>query len=466
MNAATSIERLNIADLIPYAANARTHSDKQVDQIATSIREFGFTNPVLIDANGTIVAGHGRVMAARKLGMKTVPCIRLGYLTPAQVRAYVIADNKLALNAGWDDELLAAELKELAGSGFDIVLTGFSQAEIKALLEDYDGQAQNGSDTDEQTPDRAEQAQAKWCVKLGDVWKLGQHLIACGDSTYHKVWDRLLGPERAQVTHTDPPYGVSYKDSHGVGIQNDSLQGNDLADLVREAMLRCVERSRDDAAFYIWHSTSTRRDFEHALDTIGLQERQYLTWVKESFTLGRSDYHWQTEPCFYAEKSGHRARWFGDRCQSTVWTISSVSPSPGSYTIANGLHISDGAKAELFIKSTKPKSAGKVRHVRIKPGDSIAITADGRTTAWQIGRDSKSEYYHPTQKPVAIPEMAISNSSAPGDIILEPFSGSGSTLLARQNLGRRCRACDIEPKFVAVALERWSIATGKTPTRC
>jgi DNA modification methylase len=460
-----TIEQIKVDDLIPYATNSRTHSAEQVAQIAASMVEFGWTNPVLIDTRGTIVAGHGRVMAARKLGMETVPCIRLGHLSPAQVRAYVIADNKLALNAGWDEELLAAELRALAENGFEIGLTGFEPSELKKLLDDNEEDSGSSNDAAEAI-DRAEQAQAKWGVKLGDFWRMGSHIIACGDSTDPNVWSRMLGGEKAQLTHTDPPYGVSYKDSAGVGIQNDSLQGNDLAALVREALMRCIEMSRDDAAFYIWHATSTRRDFEHALDTVGLQERQYITWVKESFTLGRSDYHWQTEPCFYAEKSGHRAKWFGDRCQSTVWTIGATDPKQGTYTVANGIHISDGDKAELFIKSSKPKSAGKIRHIRIKQGESIDLTSDGRTTAWQIGRDPKNEYYHPTQKPVAIPEMAIVNSTAPGDIVLEPFSGSGSTLLACQNLGRRCRACDIEPKFVAVAIERWSIATGKTPTKC
>lgn len=458
------IEQIKVSDLIPYATNSRTHSPEQVAQIAASMVEFGWTNPVLIDAHGTIVAGHGRVMAASKLCMETIPCIRLGHLKPAQVRAYVIADNKLALNAGWDEELLTNELKAVQADGL-LSLTGFSEQELNDLIDEAASDTTAGADETDASEDRAAEALKKWNVKLGDFWKLGDHVIACGDSTDKKVWDKLLGGQRAQLTHTDPPYGVAYKDSKGVGIQNDSLQGNALADLVRDAMSRCIERSNDDAAFYIWHATSTRRDFEHALDAIGLQERQYLTWVKDSFTLGRSDYHWQTEPCFYAEKCGHRAKWFGDRAQATVWRVGSINASKSTYTIANGILISNGANAELFIKGKKPKSSGKIRHVRLDKGGSIALTADAVTNAWQIERDSKVDYYHPTQKPVAIPAMAIENSSGRGDIVLEPFSGSGSTLLACETLGRRCRACDIEPKFVAVAIERWSNLTGNTPTR-
>jgi len=460
-----TIEQIKVDDLIPYATNSRTHSAEQVAQIAASMVEFGWTNPVLIDTHGTIVAGHGRVMAARKLGMETIPCIRLGHLSPAQVRAYVIADNKLALNAGWDEELLVSELKSIQADGlFDA--TGFSEQEMNDLLDENATDITASSDENDASEDRAEKALKKWNVQLGDFWKLGDHVIACGDSTDKKVWDKLLNGQRAQLTHTDPPYGVAYKDSDGVGIQNDSLQGNALADLVREAISRCIEHSNDDAAFYIWHAYSTRRDFEHALDTLGLQERQYITWVKEHFTFGRSDYHWQTEPCFYAEKCGQRAKWFGDRTHTTVWRINNIKASNSTYTIANGILISNGANAELFIKGKKPKSTGKIRHVRLENGESIALTTDAVTNAWQIERDTKADYYHPTQKPVAIPAMAIENSSNRGDIVLEPFSGSGSTLLACENLGRRCRACDIEPKFVAVALERWSIATGKTPIRC
>ena len=452
-----TLETVPLSSISPDPANTRKHSRRNLDAIKASLRRFGQQKPIVVDVKGVVLAGNGTLAAATELGWPEIQIVRTE-LAGVDATAFGIADNRTAELAEWDANL-GDVLASLKAEDFPLAEIGFDEDDLAELA----GEPEPSDADAEPQIDKAEELRAKWGVELGQVWQLGEHRIACGDSTDAKVWDGLLGIERAQLTHTDPPYGVAYKDSKGVGIQNDSLQGNALSDLVHSALSRCIERSNDDAAFYIWHATSTRRDFERALDTLGLQERQYLTWVKDSFTLGRSDYHWQTEPCFYAEKCGHRAKWFGDRAQATVWRVGSIKPSKSTYTIANGILISNGANAELFIKGKKPKSAGKIRHVRLDKGDSIALTADAVTNAWQIERDSKADYYHPTQKPVAIPAMAIENSSTRGDIVLEPFSGSGSTLLACETLGRRCRACDIEPKFVAVALERWADATGKEP---
>ncbi len=462
-----NIECVPIGSLAPYAGNARIHSPEQIDQIAASIREFGWTSPILVAGKAKkslqVVAGHGRLLAAAKLGMQVVPIIRLDHLTPTQIRAYIIADNKLTLNAGWEDQTLAAELKALSDVGFDLSLTGFSDDEMKEILGEDESTMSAGCD--EPDASKADECQAKWKVKDGDLWILGDHRIACGDSEKLEVWERLLGNDRAQCTFTDPPYGVDYQDDRGTTIANDDLKGDALARLLRESLANCVRHSRDDAAFYIWHASRSRRDFEFALDQVGLAERQYITWVKETFALGRSDYQLQTEPCFYAEKAGNRARWFGERDQSSAWKLMATLDPGNGIALASGLHISDGNRSSLYIRRKKPKGT-KARHIRVLNGQSIIITDhDDCSDAWQITRDSVSSYYHPTQKPVELSIIALTNSSQPGDVILEPFSGSGSTLMGAQATGRRCRAIEKEPKYVAVAIERWAIATGETPRR-
>jgi DNA modification methylase len=265
----------------------------------------------------------------------------------------------------------------------------------------------------------------------------------------------------AQVIHTDPPYGVDYEDASGTGIQGDKLQKNDLSALVRKALKLSVAFSHPDAAFYIWHVSSTRMDFEAALASAGLTEKQYITWVKDSFVLGRSDYHWQTKPCFYAEKAGQKAKWHGDRTQGTVWRLKRMENDGTAIDLATGLHITDGNSASLFLKQVPPKT-GKFRHLRV--GDEPVMIADRTgTTAWQVTRDAKKDYQHPNQKPAQLAEIAIANSSAEGDIVVDCFSGSFSTMIACETLKRRAYVMDIEPKWVAVGLERFFRLTGQLP---
>lgn len=299
--------------LIPYARNSRTHSDEQVAQIAASVREFGWTNPVLIDGENGIIAGHGRVLAARKLGMDEVPCIELAGLTDTQRRAYIIADNKLGLNAGWDDELLAIEFAELADEGFDNLLTGFTQDEIDALAPE---QIPEGL-TDE---DAVPELQPDPISKLGDVWLLGKHRVMCGDSTSIETVEVLMDGGLADQLITDPPYNVAYvgKTKDAMKIQNDSMDDESFRQFLRDAFVAADAVMKSGAVFYIWHADLEGYNFRGACRDSGWTVRQCLIWKKQTLVMGRQDYHWKHEPCLYGWKDGAGHLWATDRKQTTI----------------------------------------------------------------------------------------------------------------------------------------------------
>jgi len=387
------VERIGVDELIPYARNSRTHSDAQVAQIAASIREFGFTNPVLVDEANGIIAGHGRVLAARKLKMADVPAIRLAHLTEAQKRAYVIADNKLALNAGWDVELLRLEINDLRGLEFDVSLTGFSTEELDALM------AAPGTEglTD---PDEIPEAPEHPVAAPGDVWLLGRHRLVCGDSTDPLSVDKALNGVKPHLMVTDPPYGVEYdptwRAKAGVNKSKGKLGkvlNDDKADW-REAWALFP----GDVA-YVWHAGLFARDVQESLEACDFQVRSQIIWAKDRFALSRGHYHWQHEPCWYAVKgTGH---WSGDRAQSTLWSI-------------------------------KAREDGGVGHG--------------------------------TQKPVECMKRPIENNSSPGQAVYEPFSGSGTTIIAAEMTGRACHAIELNAAYVDVAIKRWQEFTGQTAT--
>ena len=298
------IEEVSVETLIPYARNSRTHSDSQVAQIAASIKEFGFTNPVLIDEDGGIIAGHGRVMAARKLGLDSVPAIRLGYLTEAQKRAYVIADNKLALNAGWDDEMLKLELQELKDMNFDLGLTGFDPDELAKLLEP---EQVEGLTDEDAVPDVPEEPK----TKLGDIYVLGNHRLMCGDSTSIHDVEKLMDGQKADMVFTDHPYGVDYK-----GINNDDRGG--LEDLLRGAFGNYLLTSKSGAACYVFHSDKCA-DIFHKVFREFFHFSSMIIWAKNSLTLSRTDYQSQHEPCLYGWMKDGTHTFYGDRKQVSVW---------------------------------------------------------------------------------------------------------------------------------------------------
>lgn len=396
-----SIEYLSASDITPFARNSRTHSDEQVAQVAASIKEFGWTNPILIDETSTIIAGHGRLMAAQRLGLSEVPTIRLEGLTDAQKRAYVIADNKLALNAGWDEEMLAIEIGDLLEQGFDLDLTGFGEDEIGALLADVN-KVDEGLTNEDAVPELPEAPTSK----LGDVWLLGRHRVICGDSTQIDTADKLTDKQLVDVVFTDPPYGMSYGGGRAAGstpkgarvkahgmIKGDDLQGDSLIGLVKDALTVSVASAKKGAAYYVCFTWRTYSEFEAALEECGLSVSNCIVWDKKSIGLGNANYRPQHEFIFYV-KGGD---WHGDKSQSDIW---------------------------------------------------------------QMGRGATTDYVHPTQKPVELIEKALLNSSKAGDTVLDVFGGSGSTLIAAEKTGRNARLIELDEKYVDVIVKRWQDFTG------
>ena len=402
------IEQVKLDALIPYARNSRTHSDSHVAQIAASIKEFGFTNPVLIDETGNIIAGHGRVMAARKLAITDVPSIRLTHLTEAQKKAYIIADNKLALNAGWDDEMLAVELTDLKDMGFDLDLTGFSTDEIEALLAPV---GTEGLTDEDAVPDVPEAP----VTVLGDVWLLGKHRVMCGDSTSIDAVERLMDGQKADMVLTDPPYGVSFvgvKGSMYSGgkkagknstemIKGDDLRHTDLSQLFLESITCATVSAKDGAAFYIFFAINRSSETLTGLSGIGLEIRNWLIWDKGNvgFHAMGAQYKPNYEAFLYCHKAAKSPVWYGGQKEQTVWRFPVVR-----------------------------------------------------------------EGLHPTMKPVALLLQAINNSSKAGDEILDLFGGSGSTLIACEKTGRINRSMELDPKYCDVIVQRWQEFTGQTAT--
>lgn len=308
-----TLEAIQIDALIPYARNSRTHSDAQVAQIAASIKEFGFTNPVLIDGGGGIIAGHGRVLAARKLGLTDVPCIRLDHLTDAQKRAYVIADNRLALNSGWDTEMLKVEFADLQELGFDLELTGFDLDEIKELLAPVGTEGLTDPDDAPPLPENPR-------TRPGDIWVMGKHRLLCGDSTSVSDLEKLTDGQLVDMWLTDPPYNVAYegKTKDALKIKNDEMGDDQFRQFLRDAYTAADMVMKPGAVFYIWHADSEGYNFRGAAQDAGWKVRQCLIWKKSSMVMGRQDYHWKHEPCLYGWKEGAGHLWAADRKQTTI----------------------------------------------------------------------------------------------------------------------------------------------------
>ena len=397
---ALKLEYRSIDLLIPYARNAKQHSENQIAQIAASIREFGWGAPILVDSRNNVVAGHGRLLAARQLGLSEVPVVPLDHLTDIQRRALILADNKIGENASWETELLALELAELKDSGVDLSITGFSQEEWAQLL------AGEEPNNDGATDDDAIPAVEEVAIsREGDVWQLGSHRLLCGDATDPVSYTRLMGESVADMVFTDPPYNVNYANSakdkmrgKDRAILNDNL-GAGFRDFLLSALKPLIAHCR--GGIYIAMSSSELDTLQSAFREAGGHWSTFIIWAKHTFTLGRADYQRQYEPILYGWPQGAERHWCGDRDQSDVWNIK------------------------------KPQ---------------------------------KNDL-HPTMKPVELVERAIRNSSRPGNVILDPFGGSGTTLIAAEKSGRSARVMELDPKYVDVIVRRWQAWSGQQAVR-
>lgn len=432
-NAPLAVRLIQVEQLVPYARNARTHPDWQIDQIAASIREFGFINPILIGDDSVLVAGHGRLLAAQRLGMTKVPAIVLAHLSPAQRRALVIADNKIAENAGWDEELLRSELAALHGEGFELDVIGFSEAELDDLLgdlvEDADPPAQLGD------PDFVPEAPPKSVSERGDVWVLGPHRVMCGDSTsVADVQAMCAGP--IDACWTDPPYNVNYEGAAGK-IANDNLAEHDFAKFLTAAFKAAFKVMKPGAPIYVAHSETEGVAFRSAFAAAGYKLSGCLIWVKPSLVLGRSDYQWRHEAILYGWKPGAAHPWYGGRKQTTVreGTVMPLRAMP------DGTLQVDVANRTFVVSG---------QNLSIEAFDGSIIRAE------RPARNAE----HPTMKPVALILEMLENSTKPGDRVLDLFGGSGSTLIACHKVGRVARLMELDQHYCDVIVERWQTYTG------
>lgn len=303
--------------------------------------------------------------------------------------------------------------------------------------------------------------------KVGDIWYLGNHKLICGDSTDPETINRLMDGEKAQMVNTDPPYGVSYETQSGKFdmIKNDDLTGDDLMGTLLIPVFKAyVEHTDPEAGFYIWHASSTRRDFEDAMAAAGILEKQYIIWVKNGIALGRADYQWAHEPCFYAEKAGETAKFYGDRAQRTTWKVVLRDEDHMATVLTGGVVLTDGAGGKVYLNDKPPKGR-KIRYIRLSSGKSVTLFPESKaTTAWEVDRETGTE--HPTQKPVELAIRAIDNSSAPGDLVIDFFGGSGSTLIGAEMAGRRCNTVELDPRYCDVIINRYVRFTGNVGVTC
>lgn len=429
---ASRTEMRDIGALRAYERNARTHSDAQIDQIARSIREWGWTNPVLCTEDGMIIAGHGRILAAERLGYDQVPVMIAVGWTPAQVKAYVIADNKLALNAGWDEEILAAELADLEEMGFAVDLIGFSADEMADL--------RPASDRYNTDPDDCPDAGPSPVSRAGDVWQLGPHRVVCGDSTSTDDVAKVMGSAFADACWTDPPYNVNYEAAAG-SIENDNLPDETFAAFLLDAFVAAFSFLKPGSAIYIAHADTEGLNFRAAFKSAGFKLSGCLIWAKGSLVLGRSDYQWQHEPILYGWKPGAAHRWYGGRKQTTV---TELEGSVFTFQADGTLVVRVGSES-IIVRGKDLKAEA------VEP------------TVLRCEKPRKSSD-HPTMKPVELIQRMLKNSTREGDVVLDLFGGSGSTLIACEMMGRQARLVELDARFVDVIVKRWQEFTGKSAT--
>ena len=379
----TEFRLVNVDKLVPYQNNARTHSPEQINKLRSSLREFGFINPIIIDKDYGILAGHGRLLAAKEEGMTEVPCVFADHLTEAQKKAYIIADNRMALDAGWDEELLRVEIEALQAEAFNLALTGFDEKELSKLFDD-------GNDAKDDDFDVEKELQKPVFSKAGDVWTLGRHRLVCGDSTKPETYETLMQGKKANLAVTDPPYNVNYEGTAGK-IKNDNMASEKFYDFLFDAFSNMEKVMASDSSIYVFHADTEGLNFRRAFEAAGFYLSGCCIWKKPSLVLGRSPYQWIHEPCLFGWKKSGKHQWYSDRKQTTVWE---------------------------FEKSKKNTD-------------------------------------HPTMKPIPLLSYPIANSSMSNTLVLDPFGGSGSTLIACEQMDRSCYTIELDEKYCDVIVRRY-----------
>ncbi len=385
MKSTNEMKLVSVDRLVPYVNNARTHSPEQINKIKASLREFGFVNPLIIDRDDNVIAGHGRLAAAKAEGYTEVPCVFVDEMTEAQKKAYVLADNRMALDAGWDDDLLKVELEALQDLDFDLGLTGFDEKEIADLFA-----VDSDSEVEDDDFDLTAALEKASFVEKGDLWTVGRHKLLCGDATDPNDVDRLMGDKKANLIVTDPPYGVSFKSSSGLTIQNDSMKNEEFYNFLQASFFNMASHLEKGGAAYVFHADTEGLNFRKAFIDAGFHLAGVCIWVKNSLVLGRSDYQWQHEPVLYGFLQNGKHPWYSDRKQTTIWNYD------------------------------KPKRNAN----------------------------------HPTSKPLDLLGYPICNSSQENAIVIDTFGGSGSTMMACEQTNRTCYMCELDEKYASVILRR------------
>ncbi|MCD8109145.1 MAG: site-specific DNA-methyltransferase [Clostridiales bacterium] len=391
MKTTSEMQLVSVERLVPYVNNARTHSPEQITKLRSSLREFGFINPVIIDREYGVIAGHGRIMAAKAEGITEVPCVFADHLTETQKKAYILADNRMAMDAGWDEELLRIEIESLQGEDFDIGLTGFDEKELADLFSNS-----SDSNVEDDDFDLSEALEKAAFVEKGDVWTVGRHRLMCGDATSAEDVARLMDGKKTNLIVTDPPYGVSFKSSDGLTIQNDSMKGDDFYTFLYKSFSNMAAHMEKGGAAYVFHADTEGLNFRKAFVDAGFHLAGVCIWVKNSLVLGRSDYQWQHEPVLYGFLQNGKHPWYSDRKQTTIWNYD------------------------------KPK---------------------------------RNEN-HPTSKPLDLLGYPIGNSTQENAIVLDTFGGSGSTMMACEQMNRICFSMELDEKYASVILRRYVELTG------
>lgn len=391
MNKVSEMNLVDVDKLIPYVNNARTHSKEQINKLRASIREFGFINPVIIDRDYNVIAGHGRILASQEEGIDKVPCVFVDYLTDAQKKAYIIADNRMALDADWDEELLKIEIESLKDEDFDLSFTGFDESELLDLFcDDSKGKVEDDNF------DLSSALEKASFVEKGDVWTVGKHRLMCGDATSKEDVQTLMGDTKGNLILTDPPYGVSFKSSSGLTIENDSMKNDEFYNFLLSAFKNMADHLEKGGSAYVFHADTEGLNFRKAFVDSGFHLAGCCIWVKNSLVLGRSDYQWQHEPVLYGFMQNGKHRWYSDRKQTTIWNFD------------------------------KPKKNSN----------------------------------HPTSKPLDLLSYPISNSTQENAVVIDTFGGSGSTLMACEKMNRICYTMELDEKYASVILRRYVEDTG------